>query len=477
MFKKNKILIISITVIIILIAFLFYQKMEEDKFFNTYHNQTYNYSFKYPQYLEQSVHCSGDDPVFIAENPQDFNSDAVSVVTSLANFNNLDEWLQKENEYWQNYNKKRIVETEIEIDNNKAFVTYLETSITMPNLDNQNQVGIEKGESRKTVFVKNNVLFEINTRFIANQSEQQKIWDSFKIADFKQINTAQNSAGIYVNQYYNYFINYGDNLRVSEFCFGYPNNVSLSAVDPDLSFNLVNIAVLENTSFKTIQQWQEAENAKNSVSLQKFEKNILIDDYPAQVFYSAAKNSLYEDEPYNKKTVFIKDNNLFIISTYFGDEKDHQAVWDNFKFIENNLSQIEDWNLYQEITDKSLKANILGDHDECVQVEGFNQEFADFKKQANRGSIKQFLYDGVLSLAITPNYNNWTNDQFLALSADNGAICSVGHLSPVRAYEDKLLWNLPCSSGAMPEKDDPTYTDFIKCTEAEQTALEYFSKN
>lgn len=147
------------------------------------------------------------------------------------------------------------------------------------------------------------------------------------------------------------------------------------------------------------------------------------------------------------------------------------------KMEEDKLSQIEDWNLYQEITDKSLKANLFGDPDECVQVENFNQEFVDFKKQANRGSIKQFLYDGVLEFVITPNYDNWTNAQFLALSADNGAICSVANFVPVRAYEDKLLWNLPCSSGAMPGENESAYKEFIKCTVAEQAALEYFSKN
>lgn len=489
MFKKNQVFIISIIAIIILVTFLFYQKTKENKLLTTYHNQTYNYSFKYPKYLEQSVHCSsGDDPVFIAENPQDFNSAAISVITSAPTSASLDEWLQKENDYWQKHDQKRIVEKEIEIDNNKAFVTYLETSIAIPNLDNQSQVGIEKGHSKKTVFIKNNILFEINTRFIdklvdennipevpiwnKRLAEHQKIWDSFKIADFTKPNMKQKSEGFYVNHKYNYSLNYGDNLKIDEFCFGDANNISLSSIGINLPFNLVHISVLENTSFKTIKQWQEAENAKNTMSYQKFEKNILIDDYPAQVFYESSED---EDFLYNKKTVFIKDGNLFIISSYFGDAKDHQEIWDNFKFIENNLSQIENWGLYQEVKSQSLKASIFSDPDECAQVEGFNQEFAYFKKQANLGSIKQFLYNGVLSLTITPNYNNWTNDQFLALSSDNGAFCSVGNLSPMHAYEDKLLWNLPCSSGAMPGENDPSYKDFIKCTEAEQEIVDYFN--
>lgn len=133
-----------------------------------------------------------------------------------------------------------------------------------------------------------------------------------------------------------------------------------------------------------------------------------------------------------------------------------------------NISQVENWDLYQEINKQNLEYDIFGDPNECVQVDGFNKEFADFKKQANIGSIKQFLYNEVLTLTITPNYNNWSNEKFLALGADNGAFCSAGGLMPLHAYADKLLWSTGCG-GVMNARS-------IKCTEAEQATLDYFSK-
>lgn len=152
--------------------------------------------------------------------------------------------------------------------------------------------------------------------------------------------------------------------------------------------------------------------------------------------------------------------------------------WFTFYFRQNqtqdNLSQIENWSLYQEITNSNEKFVGAGD---CSQAKNFNQEFADFKKQASLGSIKQFLYNGVLVLVITPNYDNWTNEKFLAFNSDGGAICSAGGRYPLKAYADKLLWITSCSTGVMLEEDSPAYTDFIKCTEAKQVIEAYFAKN
>lgn len=167
------------------------------------------------------------------------------------------------------------------------------------------------------------------------------------------------------------------------------------------------------------------------------------------------------------KFIFVLVILLILLGLYF---------YFNKKQTKNNISQIENWGLYKEINKQNLGYDIFGDPEECVQTEGFNKEFADFKKQANQGSIKQFLYGGVFTLTITPNYNHWSNEKFLAFGADNGAFCSVGNLSPVRAYEDKLLWNMPCSSGMMPDSNTPGYTDFIKCAEAEQAIVEYLLK-
>lgn len=339
MFKKNKILIISIIAIIILASFLFYQKTKEKKLLNTYHNKTYNYSFRYPNYLKQKAHCSGNDnPVFVEEYPQDFYFNGVSVVTSPQNFATLDQWLEKENEYLQKFNQKRVVEKRIKIDGNKALITYLETIGSIPNLDNQSQVEVDKSVGKKTVFIKNNVLFEINTRFINDTGEQEDIWDSFKIGNFnKKFADIYSHDNLYVNDTYHYFFNYPEGIIISDYCSGYPDFVYFEDIRTE-GYGLMSILVSENTEFKTIKQWQEAENAKSDDYYQKFERNILIDNYPAQVFYSYSKD---EDISYDKRTVFIKDNNLFIIYTRGDELSVHQKIWDNFKFIENNIIQVE----------------------------------------------------------------------------------------------------------------------------------------
>ena len=477
MFKKNKILIISIVAIIILVSFLFYQRTKENKLLSTYHNQTYNYSFKYPKYLEQSAHCSGnDDPVLIdkASQVSDVNADFVSVVTSPQTFASLDQWLQKENDYWQKHDQKRIVEKKIKIDGNFAFVTYLESNYPNSEISNQSQVVIEKGQSKKTVFVKDSVLFEINTRFITNPAGQNNIWRSFKIADFtKKFPDIYRYDNLYVNDKYHYFFNYPEGIIMSDYCVGDPDSVSFEDNHIE-GLGIIHISVLENTSFKTIKQWQEVENAKSTMYYQKFERNILIDNYSAQVFSMAGKSPLYEDEPYSKRAVFIKDNNLFIISIYFGEEKDHQTIWDNFKFIDQNISQIENWSLYKEINKQNLEYDVFGDPNNCAQEPNFNQEFAKFKATANQGSIKKFVYNGVLELAITPNYNNWTNEKFLAFSTDNGAFCGMGGFFPLQAYSDRLLWSGGCGPKTFSEED---IANSIKCEKIDQAVFDYFKVN
>ena len=367
-----------------------------------------------------------------------------------------------------------MVEKHIKTDGNKALVTYVESSYPNSEISDQSQVVIEKGQSKKTVFIKNNVLFEINTRFISNPVVQDNILRSFKIANFtKKFSAIYSYDNLYINDKYHYFFNYPDGIIMPEYCSGYPDFVYFEDINTE-GYGAMSILVSENTSFKTIKQWQEAENAKSDMYYQKFERNILIDNYPAQVFYGYSKD---EDFSYDKLTVFIKDNNLFIIYTRGDELSMHQKIWDNFKFIENNIGQIENWSLYKEINKQSLGYDIFGDPNECAQVDGFNKEFADFKKEANFGSIKQFLYNGAFVLTITPNYNNWSNEKFLAFGADNGAFCSAGGLGPLHAYEDKLLWSNDCSTGMMPDESAPGYKDFIKCTEAEQAIETYFAKN
>lgn len=105
--------------------------------------------------------------------------------------------------------------------------------------------------------------------------------------------------------------------------------------------------------------------------------------------------------------------------------------------------QIENWSLYQEIVDPADKFVGSGD---CG-----GQEFSQFKQKASLGSIKKLFLPGNLDLIITPNYDNWTNDQFLALISDSSAICAAGGRYPLKAYPDTLLWSGVCSTGVESE--------------------------
>lgn len=130
-------------------------------------------------------------------------------------------------------------------------------------------------------------------------------------------------------------------------------------------------------------------------------------------------------------------------------------------------SQIENWSLYQEVTNESEK--IVGSGD-CTT----NEEFNNYVNKTKQGSFKRLMLNGALELVITPNYDNWTNEKFLAFSNDSTAICAAGGIYPLKAYQDKLLWRGICSTGAIPPTNSPAYGDFQKCTITEEILNEYF---
>ncbi|MFA5413285.1 MAG: hypothetical protein WC348_01975 [Patescibacteria group bacterium] len=120
-------------------------------------------------------------------------------------------------------------------------------------------------------------------------------------------------------------------------------------------------------------------------------------------------------------------------------------VCDKGKCVAPIVDQVENWSLYKENT------SVL------VGVKCSNQEFNSFIDQANTGSRKTLNLNG-LTLVVTPNYNNWTNEKFVGFSNDNTAFCNVGGFGPLHAYSDKLLWEGGCGGGAAPEPEEPDYT-------------------
>jgi len=137
----------------------------------------------------------------------------------------------------------------------------------------------------------------------------------------------------------------------------------------------------------------------------------------------------------------------------------------------NPESKIENWNLYQEISNREDKWIGAGD---CSSVPPSSNEFNHFKDLIGSDSMKKLVLSGNFELVITPNFLSWTNEKFLNFNHDDSAICAAGGRYPLKAYSDKLLWSGVCGSGIMPESGTPAYKDFIQCQKSENVVRDYF---
>ncbi|MCX6784418.1 MAG: hypothetical protein NTV81_00585 [Candidatus Komeilibacteria bacterium] len=133
---------------------------------------------------------------------------------------------------------------------------------------------------------------------------------------------------------------------------------------------------------------------------------------------------------------------------------------------QNSVAQIENWAEYQEIIDLADKFVGSGD---CG-----SQEFDQFKQKAILGSMKKLSLAGNLDLILTPNYDHWTNNQFLDFLQDETAICAAGGRYPLRAFSDKLLWVGSCGSGVAPGAG-VAYNNFIQCQKSAKMVSEYIN--
>ncbi|MDD5566959.1 MAG: hypothetical protein PHH01_02075 [Patescibacteria group bacterium] len=152
----------------------------------------------------------------------------------------------------------------------------------------------------------------------------------------------------------------------------------------------------------------------------------------------------------------------------FSRNESSEQITLNSRVVEKNSSlesQIENWSLYQE--DPSV---VVGGTGDCG-----SRAFTEFYEQINAGSKKILRLNNALELVITPNYNQLTNEQFLAYNEDDQLICVAGAIYPFRAYTDKLLWKGVCSTGAIPPENSNSYQVFAKCQEADEIVEAYFN--
>ncbi len=130
--------------------------------------------------------------------------------------------------------------------------------------------------------------------------------------------------------------------------------------------------------------------------------------------------------------------------------------------IDKLILQIDDWNLYQASSRKDiLNFNSCGDN-----------KFDALLEKVKQGEIYELRLNGVLDLVYTPNYDGWSNADLKY----HESFCQAGAIYPRYAYQDKILWAGVCSSGVLPEKTDPGYRSFQRCTKAEE-ALNNFLQN
>lgn len=120
-------------------------------------------------------------------------------------------------------------------------------------------------------------------------------------------------------------------------------------------------------------------------------------------------------------------------------------------------NQIEDWSLYKQNDEVQVGAGKCG-----------NTKFEVFLDQANSGERRILYLNDTLQLITTPNYNHWTNEDFLAFLSDESAFCSAGGIYPLKAYPDRLLWRGVCTTGKIPDEGTREYADYQKCIEAEK---------
>ncbi|MDD2225382.1 MAG: hypothetical protein PHP97_04470 [Candidatus Shapirobacteria bacterium] len=130
-----------------------------------------------------------------------------------------------------------------------------------------------------------------------------------------------------------------------------------------------------------------------------------------------------------------------------------QAIINN----QNSLKQVlTDWSLYREIENKDqffYETDQDGTRKTCgswfCNVPS-NHELYPFTQKILNGSIKE-LTIGIRSVYITPNYENYNNQEFNNLNIGSFST-GIIEIQPLYVYDDKLIWStLPGCGGAIPD--------------------------
>jgi len=106
------------------------------------------------------------------------------------------------------------------------------------------------------------------------------------------------------------------------------------------------------------------------------------------------------------------------------------------------VGQIEDWKSYKVDNEVIVGADVCND-----------KAFTAFLKKTNKGDRQVKTVNGV-QLVITPNYDNWSNQDFLNKVK---SFCSGGGIYPIAAIKDKLLWSSDCSGGRAVTPNESNY--------------------
>jgi len=151
---------------------------------------------------------------------------------------------------------------------------------------------------------------------------------------------------IYNDSEYNFVVSYPSYLNQTisyEEKKGVFGNLIKSVSFSYNNLGLIGVKIYSDLNFNTIEEFLKIKNTESNTSRIETEKEFLIDEISVVVFHtvsippkdnSGAKVYTEEHFIYDKKAVLLKDDKLFEIWTGFGDENNHEKVWNSFKFLD-----------------------------------------------------------------------------------------------------------------------------------------------
>lgn len=186
------------------------------------------------------------------------------------------------------------------------------------------------------------VLFLIFNLYSSNKTEEGfGMVDNNKILENEDLET-------YKNEKYHFSVQYPSSLSFeqdisevlgeSDVNIKEPNFI-INFNDKDSGFNFIKVSVFEDIKFASLEDWLKTDNqllTKNTdtsfVIERVLEKTIKIDNVDAIVTFVHSNNESDEISKHDRKVAFIKNGNLFVLSTRFAEDASHEKVWESFSF-------------------------------------------------------------------------------------------------------------------------------------------------